>query len=1463
MENLNSTFIDYDGSKFLDEFETEEQIDTAVKTDSELDEITVTTGTPHNDTKIAKQDFIDQNRPLETYAQQRLDYLDVDPQRFAENIDQYTQKEVDFLENPSFFYEQALALKDPDINLTDVRIASNNRIAQNVIEKYESQEETGALDAIFDFGSMALHEFVTSPKTLLTEDELEKLGEEVLSAKITKTPREFDEWFNTFAEDYMSKGPRDDSSWRLSQLKEIVNNNGFRPTSSKALTKAFAALDAAGLGVISKNAVKLTVKTAKNKTLVGRVATNEGPENAANVAEDVLNNRLDPEVTSDVGPASLNPHFDEALPSEGSVASRLLENKLVQNIKFYYENNAIGRVLPEADVARLAAEAGAKMKKTFGNPIYRGVHGTDQGVFYTDDSLGNYTVTAWFGRKTDGQAFKATSTGKPSQGAKQAAERAQGELIPIKDGDDITGYVIQKRENLNLAKEIPGIDDVFEGAMNLERNAIRTMINDWIAPVTTPIARVFGSASTRGLENTKQLALLGEGAAAAIGKLVKDAARPIEALNNSDRAALAFITRTLRDDPLESARRGWYNTEEFANKYLEFTGRKATPQVRKAYESLVEISDASYLLQSSNIMQRYVQKGYQAIKMPNGFKVPAKALSTNASVPENARILDILDNQTTYKEFLEPKAQVWRLDKEYEGYEYIVRPKSVDSLDPSDVMGYNAGGPRTNPFAKWFVVAGDYNRGRVKTWLSTFTEEDAVKAVSEINTIIANRGRNNIDDIVKQNNSWNPDIETFDDLERFARENGWDLNTTGTLQPKERNVAIQSLDGDDDAFNGMSFGDFIENDMRRGDNVLPHYGGGKTTNHDPSANIVAGINSAINDFSYRAYTLNAMVSWVKKAKGISGIRLPANIAEDDYYNLFMGAQFTGSGKEVTRMKEIWNIDRRRMNVKRADEVAMRSLGDSVANFVYARTGKELDFGDPTNLMLKIGFQTKFGFLNVKQTIVQAFHATSIMMISPTHGPRGAGMALIMRYLYAFPNAIDRSIPTLAQRYNLTEAQIKDIMTYVRSSGRMDLDTEIAELNTGYGRGISGFAGEDYTPSKLANAWANSKKAASKGMEYGLFPFREGDRLARLTGTYTAILEYMAKNPGESILTAKARRQIAARDSALNFHMSSISNASWQKGVLRLPTQWLSHTMRSMEMLFNGKEFTVAERARLGAVLVPMYGAAGFGFASAADYIAEKTGMSVDNEFFTFLKWGMIDGITDVMMTDENGRVGTGLTTSFAPAGQIRDTIRKINEGLFLEVVGGPSAQIGSDIVMSLIDTVNNLADGNRVLVTESTMKTFRNITTLDNLAKMVGIFNNKEYRSKTGAPVPGEMTTTEAIMVGAGISPLKVQEFYATKSVIYNDEKKLRREMRDIRRLADKAHTMIKSGDPQQYEEGFEILRGLNLRITNSGAPYALQQSMYRSLVKPIDDELPQLILKLSKYDRAKMAERLASTLGN
>ena len=61
MENLNLTFIEEDTHHFLDEFESQEQQDTSIKTDTEQDEVILTTGKPHTDVKLAKQDFLDQH----------------------------------------------------------------------------------------------------------------------------------------------------------------------------------------------------------------------------------------------------------------------------------------------------------------------------------------------------------------------------------------------------------------------------------------------------------------------------------------------------------------------------------------------------------------------------------------------------------------------------------------------------------------------------------------------------------------------------------------------------------------------------------------------------------------------------------------------------------------------------------------------------------------------------------------------------------------------------------------------------------------------------------------------------------------------------------------------------------------------------------------------------------------------------------------------------------------------------------------------------------------------------------------------------------------------------------------------------------------------------------------------------------------------------------------------------------
>lgn len=1457
----NDILIEYDNHKFTDEVSTVEEKDFSVKTDAEFDEIELTTGNPHTNVKVAKQDFLKQNSPLQDYALKSLQYLDVEPQKFQENVENYYEKERTFVESEQYFYEQAIALKDPEIVPTDLRIASNNRIAQSIIDRYMDQQETGWVDAIFDTGAMIGYEIYRSPKVLVSEDEFKELGNQFIDNLIKMEPKEFNEYFEELSSDIMSRGLREDSIYNLLTLKDIVHDKGFTTWSDRLGRKTFAALDVLGISQLTAGGLKLALKTARKQTLISRVSNNEGPEAARRAAEKKLARSLDEEVKADVGPASLNPHLNDKapLPSESSISRLREENRIIEAVKEMNSVNAIGRILPEAEVATLAGRIGKQLQDSFNNPVYKAKHANEEGVFLNSNSLGDYTVTVQFGRATDGQPYKPTKTGKPSQGVKDAALRAEGEVVEVTDElGKIEGYVIQKRVNLNLAKEVPEITDMWEGVMNLERSGVRVAANKLIYGGT----RGFQSAAARDLPNLHELGIISEGSAARLGEVIQEIARPIEKLGPTDNAALNSIIKKLRDNPIESSKRVYYSEEAFAAEYYSLMAREPSENVMAAYRAAVEISEADHILRSSNVMQQYVRSGYQALKLPNGFRVPALRVS-KTSVPEQSPILDIVDNQITYKEFVEPKADIWRLDKEYEGSYFVTRPKSVDALDPEDVLGYNAGGPRTNPTAQWFVVGGDYSRGRMKTFLSATVKSDADKAVQEINNILKAQGSDNIDDIVQQNHSWNPAINTFDEFKAFAEKNGWNLESTPQLAVKERNVPIKSPEGEDDVFNGMAMSEFIDNDMRRNDRVLPHYGGFKTANYDPITNIFSAAVNSVQEFSSRAHTVNTMVSWVKMAKRLDGVELPKGVPESDYYSLFMGASFKGRDPNTIRAKELWNVGRRRLNVKRQDEVLMQRLGQAMGDFVFetTRRGSSIKWGDPTNIGLKIGFMSKFGFFNPKQLIVQMQHVQQIMFISPTQGSRGTSMALLMRGIFAFPSFKQEGLRRMAKVYNLPEKTMEEIYEFVVTSGRANLETEIAELNTGFGRGLSSYKGENYNQNLLYKSWEGLKKYSKQGAQLSLIPFREGDRLARMSGDYTALLEYIAKNPGESILTESARRQIMRRADVLNFHMTSTSNAAWQKGPLRLPTQWLSYTFRSMEAVFVGRDLTPLERVRLGFALTAFYGFAGFGFTQGAEYLADKLGLKTDDEFFTFLKWGFQEAVIDLMLEDEKGRVGVGLTTSFAPAGQLIDLAKKIDEGRFLEVSTGPAGQISKDITVGLFSLIDSIVNSNEVLIKENAINVLRNITTLDSLAKANGIRNLKRYRGKSGAKVPGEFTETEAYITALGFSPLKVQEYYAAKPILFNAERKIRKERRTINRLADKAHDLIRTGDLSKVEEGTDILKGLALRIELLGISEKDKMSLRKAVITPMKDELPQLLLKLHDKVSPAMADRLKSTL--
>jgi hypothetical protein len=365
----------------------------------------------------------------------------------------------------------------------------------------------------------------------------------------------------------------------------------------------------------------------------------------------------------------------------------------------------------------------------------------------------------------------------------------------------------------------------------------------------------------------------------------------------------------------------------------------------------------------------------------------------------------------------------------------------------------------------------------------------------------------------------------------------------------------------------------------------------------------------------------------------------------------------------------------------------------------------------------------------------------------------------------------------------------------------------------------------------------------------------------MTGTYTAILEYMAKNPDKSILSDNARMWITRRDQDLTFNMTAVGRPQIQSGLMRVPTQWLSHTFRAMEAMFVGRNFTKAERLRMFAVLMPMYGTAGFGMTSAAGALADYFGIEEDSTAFTFLKWGMIDGITDLLLEDTEGKVGTGLAGRLAPAGAVVETYRKIMEGQFLEVAGGPSANIGSGIVGAFLEAYASLRDNRGTMLTEDVIKILRQPSGIDNIAKAYGIFNNGIYRSKNGITIPSEMSSTEGVLQLLGIGSLKQAEWYDAKNNMFTSNKKLTQFRKDLNRKTEFAFDLLQ-GDTADKEKAFKLFSELKVMVDMSGFSPEIQQSLRKSINRRLDDQFFNVYEQLLRQDQDAEAERLRATLG-
>lgn len=1362
----------------------------------------------------------------------------------GKSVDELTAEAADvglkgeeFASNPEFVAEQALAVNNYNYSAADARVATNYQIAQEILSdrKFEIATSKGPFERTLDSVDRFLREVSPIGTYEAVTAKTEQQSREILTAAATKSPAEFRTWFEAYADDVAKEGIfAGNTLGALEDLTTEVLLAGTDP--NKGLNQALSALDIIGAGELARVGIKAAVRTSmRSTTAVGRVAAIRGAEAATEAAEKILARSPDPEVLGNVGPSHIDIAPQPVRPSAAKFTEKFQENEIIKGIDDLWRKGAFGRVADEEAIKASARDIAEKYTKKVSNPVYD--------YKLVDEGLGNYVTTIRFGKATDGTPYKPMPDGTAPQGVQKLVEEIsqkveKASVVQVDPNDASKGFVIEVAERVNVS----GLPAALDEALGIEAGIVR----DTVGRVMNNT--VMGSAALRDNQRLSTLSQMAESSRAAIKQVVQPYENAIQKLGAKERYTLQAVYTELRDGK-DAALRTRYTEGEFAVKYKQMhpNGEAPSPRAYEAYEALASIEEADYLLKTTSLLNRYIERGYQnTVQVFENYFAPAKRVR-KSDVPADAKLVDgEFGGKIRLEDIADEDLPIWKLDRPTsDGQEFVVAPKTVRVIEPTDVMGYNPGGSRTNPNLNYFVVIGDK---RLKALMGTFSEKQARTAINQLR-VIQNALKNNslTDDLIRANNDWNPSIQSVEDLAKLSADEGWDLSR-GEINYKGRNSDVLSEEvGNSEIFSGMKIDDYVANDMRRNDRVLMDFGGGRAYNEDPINSVLAQFGNSVFTYSNRAYARNAMVGWVKKAQTKGRSWFPDNVSPNDYETLFRNAKISDTDEFARRMTELRDITMRRMNMK--DEAAsfMEQTGQAIAEFVFDKTGKQLNLNDPSNFLLKVGFQSAFGFTNVSQFFMQGFHATTIMAISPKHGLKGAAMTVPVRAALRAntPEASKLAVERLAKAADISVKDAEDWIEFIRTSGRAVVDGDAIEDGTGVGFGISGWNGESMKYSTLSGLGYNVSKLLGKGLDLGLYPFKQGERLARLTGINTAFFEFKAKFPNANVLSDEARMWITRREQDLTFNMSSLSRGKVQSGFMRVPTQWLSYTLRSLEQVFVGRNFTAAERARLFVALGPMYGLTGFGLASSADFIAEKMGIEADSSLYIGLKYGMLDALIDALPGD----VEIGLGQRLAPVGAITDTYKKIFEEATITALGGPSGEIAGNLYSATMDAITSLRHGHTATLTEDLVKILRQPSGLDNIGKAIGIFNNGVYRSKNGVTIDSEMSVGDGIVALTGFTPLEVVENYSRMDQIYNSDKKFREFRKEVNMDAERIFTLMQ-GNREDNERAIQLMQELHARIAMSGFSASQTSALRRSATQKLETNWQKIQDNLIAQDR-------------
>jgi hypothetical protein len=305
-------------------------------------------------------------------------------------------------------------------------------------------------------------------------------------------------------------------------------------------------------------------------------------------------------------------------------------------------------------------------------------------------------------------------------------------------------------------------------------------------------------------------------------------------------------------------------------------------------------------------------------------------------------------------------------------------------------------------------------------------------------------------------------------------------------------------------------------------------------------------------------------------------------------------------------------------------------------------------------------------------------------------------------------------------------------------------------------------------------------AISRAADKGLMFYRTGELFNRRVSFVTSYREWQAANKGKKIDDI-ALKDIMKRTNDFMLNLGRANRASWQKGLLGLPTQFLQVGTKTLETLLGmNKNLTAFERGKLITAQMALYGSAGLGYANfgsgaVAGMMGYENQVDIDRNMSPetrkalnegFLGWSTLAMFgVDIEIGKRSSLLGS--VTDFTDRILFDDTPA-------LEVMLGAFGATGDRFWQAMSTSMLPISYGHASILQIDPLKTSRRLLTTisswNNVEKALFMHNLNMIVARGGVVRKRDFTKMEEIARGIGFRMSEEVQMYDMKNILRGKE---------------------------------------------------------------------------------------------